>query len=407
VFQTSRKVTGFRVPRIALAVIVIVGGFGLGVPSSSPAADPALAAESSSASDCQGPLVITRGGSYAGCWSSGDPATLAVRIATSEPVELRDCRVSGSGLLVSNSVPNVKLAVRNCVFQGLYPGQRGRSGSYAMLVTSFDYLDVQHNLVVQKGGFKAIDWSGEGSVPAVTVKFNRARNIDGRHADGAGGYLDDAAGRDLLQFVQLDKVNGPGIEIAWNEVVNWPFSSNPEDNISVYKSGGTPGSPLLIHDNYIEGAYPPDPSTDRYYGGGILVGDEGGAWSVVRDNIVVAPTNYGVAIAGGTNNVLRGNRVVSSGQLSDGRPIAAQNVGVYVWNNSAPAAWGNNSAFENVAGLSKPGKGRNDWWLPDCTGRCDNTHFRPQSQAVTREDEKSERVRWRDRLAAAGATVGP
>ena len=61
---------------------------------------------------------------------------------------------------------------------------------------------------------------------------------------------------ELMQFLQIEKVqNVPGIEIGWNQVINEPGKSRVEDNISIYESSGTSGSPILIHDNYINGAY--------------------------------------------------------------------------------------------------------------------------------------------------------
>ena len=110
--------------------------------------------------------------------------------------------------------------------------------------------------------------------PGQTVKVmgNQALNIDGRHSDGNGGFLTGPSDNDFVQFLQLDKVtNVPGMEVAWNEVVNQPSASRVEYNINLYKSGGTAASHILIHDNYIQGAFPALPATQGFSGGGILL----------------------------------------------------------------------------------------------------------------------------------------
>jgi hypothetical protein len=363
-----------------------------------PSSDP-LTVAPAGLTDCEGPLLVTRGGTYSGCWSSTIAGQPAVKVATTEPVTFTRCTITGPSILVISAVPNVKLTVTDCHLADLAPGASAQP-DYAIRVSGFDYLRAEHNLIEGHGGVKASGWSGAPTASPVLVRYNRARRIDGR-VSGANG----ATGKVNLTFVQLDNVrNAPGVEIAWNEVINKPFTSAVEDNISVFASGGTAGSPLDVHDNYIEGGYPVDPATGDYSGGGILLGDNGGEWSVARDNQVVATTNYGVAIAGGAHNRLYRNRVVASGVLPDGRTIAAQNVGVYVWSVLGTPTE-DNDAFDNEAAWQGPA-GRNDWWLPDCTGRCDNVHLGGEAP-VTRSDEAAERDRWRDKHQRAGVTLGP
>jgi len=365
---------------------------------------------------CDGPLVITSGGSYSGCWSSASPGTVTVRVATSEPVTLTRCTIRGRFILVASTVPHTKLTVTDCRLVAGGRAGPGRHPDYAIEVDAFDSLHVERNRIDGKGGVKAKHWSGAGGARPVLVRANLVSNVDGRVRDARGAVT----GAEKLQFVQLDHVRGAaGVEIAWNEVRNQPGRSAVEDNISVFASGGTPASPIDIHDNYIEGGWPPDPVAGGYSGGGVLLGDGGGDWSVARDNQVVATTNHGLGIAGGSHNRLVGNRVVASGELADGRRPASQNVGVFVWHQpaatdgegarAAPDPGDNaaydNAAYDNAVGWQK-GDGRNDWWLPDCSGNCANRHLRDGGR-ITRADEAAERDRWRAKLAAADVRPGP
>jgi hypothetical protein len=79
-----------------------------------------------------------------------------------------------------------------------------------------------------------------------------------------------------------------------------------EDHISVYNSHGTSQYPIDISFNRVRGG------TSRS-GGGITVGDRGGSWLNVHDNIVVKVANSGIGVAGGNNIRVENNRVDNRG----------------------------------------------------------------------------------------------
>ncbi len=145
---------------------------------------------------------------------------------------------------------------------------------------------------------------------------------------------------------QFDKVTGGGNRIGDNLAVNILGKSHPEDVINVYKSSGTAEDPIQIVGNKIRGGGPSDS------GGGIMTGDGGGAYIVVKDNILVDPGQYGIAIAGGHHIQILDNKV-----FAKRRPFT--NVGIYVWNQSkAPShshsVKGNQVKWLNKAGVENP-----------------------------------------------------
>jgi hypothetical protein len=360
------------------------------------------------------PLVITRGGTYTGNWQSQDADEPAVRVATKEPVTIVRSILEGRGELVVSRVPGADVTIRNSKGRALYPGGSGRSPGRFVSAESVGNLVVANNELEGTAGIYVLGWQGDPAAgQSLKIVGNRVRNIDGRRTDGAGGF--SQTNFDLVQFVQLDKVSGvSGMEVAWNEVVNKPSVSRVEDNINIYLSGGTPSSPLLIHDNYIQGAYPNRPASGRYSGGGILLGDghpgsgeQSSAWVRAYNNQVVGTTNHGIAIAAGHDIAFHDNRVVSSGRLPDGGLLAAQNVGLYVWNLYHLSDFTNNVATDNVVGWYQPAhRHRNDWWLPDCS-RCGNNQRLKGGSAITLEDEASELTAWRSKVADAGVGIGP
>ncbi len=120
------------------------------------------------------------------------------------------------------------------------------------------------------------------------------------------------------QFVQFDKVNGPGNIISNNSGENVMGKSNPEDAISLYQSSGTPANPILITGNQIRGGGP------SKSGGGIMLGDSGGAYQTASNNTLVNPGQYGIGIAGGSHISVVNNTVYGTQQ-----PFT--NVGIYVY----------------------------------------------------------------------------
>ena len=146
----------------------------------------------------------------------------------------------------------------------------------------------------------------------VNVSFNNFLNVRGPMPRG--------------QFVQFDKVKGPGNRIKCNVGQNITGQSYPEDAISLYQTYGDAADPVQVIGNKIKGG---GPSTS---GGGIMLGDSGGSHQVAKDNILVDPGQYGIAISSGTNLTITGNSVYARQQ-----PFT--NVGIYVWNQySSPCS---------------------------------------------------------------------
>lgn len=137
----------------------------------------------------------------------------------------------------------------------------------------------------------------------------------------------------------------------------------------------------------------------------MLLGD-GLSWTAyveAYNNQVVSTSNYGVAIASGHDMVFQHNRVLSSGLFPDGWRIAAQNVGVYIWDLYVlgPMSFYNNTAHDNLVGWADQlGTGRNDWWIPDVTSF-------PWPGEVTRAVEAAAFASWRSKVVAGDVPVGP
>ncbi|MCJ8163499.1 glycosyl hydrolase [Pontibacter sp. E15-1] len=266
-----------------------------------------------------GPIVITKGGTYTGNWESNDSEVSAVEIKTSEPLIILNSNIRGAGYLIKSWYNSANLVVRNTSGYGLPPTpyQNYKKPRRFVTVNNFKNLVIENCYLEQTAGIYAGTMYEGNGTPNETIKirYNIAKNIDSRVYGG---------NEDHSQFVQFNfRGNLPNAEIAWNQIINSPDLSRVEDNISIHNSKGTASSPIKIHDNYIQGAYPIPSTSISYSGGGILSDGDGDASSCTAfveayNNQLVNLGNYSMGIASGNNIHYHNNRAVNSATFEDG-----------------------------------------------------------------------------------------
>jgi parallel beta-helix repeat protein len=202
---------------------------------------------------------------------------------------LQFSNLAGNNLLFKDCE---NIIIRNCYF--------AESADEAISIENGKNFTIENNLFANnESGIYALRTKGE-----IVIRNNQFVNVKGPVPRG--------------QYVQFDDCSGPGNIIENNKGESWPGESDPEDLVSVFKSGGTPESPIIIRNNIFRGG---GPSTS---GGGIMTGDTDGGYVIVENNILVDPGQYGIAIAGGKSIIIRNNKVF-------GRSQRFTNVGIYVW----------------------------------------------------------------------------
>jgi hypothetical protein len=149
-------------------------------------------------------------------------------------------------------------------------------------------------------------------------------------------------------FVQFNNVSGPGCRVNYNKFENVLGESNPEDAISMFKSSGTPTDPIQIIGNQIRGGGP------SKSGGGIMLGDNGGSYQIAKDNALVNPGQYGIAISGGDHISVINNKIYAKQQ-----PFT--NVGLYIW-AQANAACSFNVIRDNQVNWNRKDGTKNHAW---------------------------------------------
>jgi hypothetical protein len=355
-----------------------------------------------------GKKTISAGGTYTGNWMGASGAE-AVEITTTEAVTLLNCRIKGNPTLNLIKVPtDVNLTMENCV-STCNPPPSYNDLPGRLLNTQSGTLSIQR-CTLYKGG---IYLQGADN-RAITIKYNKGYNFEGRYGDGAGGYRAVLCGQ-TRQFFQI---NGPrdstAIEIAWNQIVNKANESATEDVISIYETSGTSGNHMLVHDNFIHGAYSIDPENNAgsYSGGGILTdgGNSGNlcAYIDIYSNQIVSTQNYAIAINNGHDISIHDNTGISSGKLTaDGPRLAYLNIGAIMWeyNGWSPSStyYYNNVMSNNYLRWSDTAGTANPGWYPAAANTgCSVSN--DEGGEVSFATQEAEWGTWATKLSGAGIT---
>lgn len=292
------------------------------------------------------PFTANSGGTFTGLKILGDGEP-CVYVRTNQLLTFIDCDFAFTNTTEgSTAIQAIRFdwggcqaVFQNCRFFGINPNVAGRFIKRAIDFQFGVKLHVE-DCYFQGGGIYV------GDVDAamdLVVRNNLARNIEGRYSDGDGGWVNGethGTHHEYVQFLQLNAPSGQtwsnGAVIEWNEVINDPGDSRPEDVISVHQIGGTSGNPVLIENNLVWGAYPSVPSTFGYTGGGIMCqdGSQGvsGSYVVARGNTVLNTSNYGIAAAAGNDILIEDNVILKTPNLVAGGQTVDLDNGIYVRN---------------------------------------------------------------------------
>ncbi|MES2216993.1 MAG: hypothetical protein V4501_01135 [Pseudomonadota bacterium] len=363
--------------------------------------------------------IIT--GNYQGTMTSP-----AINVQSGSPVTIINSVVTGPGDLIYGQ--GVDLTVIHTSGISTNPNVAGQQKGMFIHIEGAVSLDIENNTAQgPRFGIYINSYVGNfNHTEPMRIINNVFSNIDARPSDGQGGYV--TSGEWNGHGIQLNQVhNTPNVEIAWNQIINTPRMSQCSDIINIYESSGTATSHILIHDNYVQGAYPANPG-DKYTGGGIITdgspndtAQNATAYIDVYNNQVVSSANYGLSIAAGHDNHFYSNRVISSGYLSDHTfiPMSYSN-GINNYNNyNQPATtfYNNLTELNNPVGLiasqgSGPNGGasgiprRSDYYLPGQSGNT-NVSFQPaNAQNPTNANEQQELALWQTKLKAKHKKIG-
>lgn len=228
------------------------------------------------------------------------------------------------------------VTIRNCFFNGSAKEAIDLNGSFNITVINCLFARVE---------------CGVYALNCQTIKINNNQFVNVRQRR-------DNDGKSRGQFVQFNSCGGSGNEIMNNKGENFNGESDPEDLISMYRSSGTAASPTIISGNMFRGGGPSDS------GGGIIAGDNGGGNTIIENNVLLNPGQYGLSIAGGSNIIIRNNKVFSKQFPWSNNPL-------YMW-AQAGAGCSNNTVINNRASWTDKNGNKNGGWD---AGNCGGSAF--------------------------------
>jgi chitinase len=345
-----------------------------------------------------GQIVITRGGTYTFAIGNNNPNIPAVEIKTTELVRLYRCTIWSMGLGIQATEGNASVQIDSCTIWIVPPG-----GDAIQVHNPGPECLVSHCSI--SGATNAIeisDWRPSTN-SWVSINWNRITNCQN---DGHAI---------LLNGIRSD----PNIAIGWNEITNQFGRSKPADAINIYQSSGMPGAPILVHNNFVQGVAPPNPSQTGFTSSGIVTdgithGDASRATANVEiayNQVVGCPTT-GIALAMGLMQIAHHNTIVSSGLAPNGQPYAWAWLGICIEGDSRyqPAAWLKWMQLQNnVVGCNDHTGSRTDLflWYPDVSDSYCQGNVSLHDGPITLADEQVQWTAWKQKIASNHVTVGP
>lgn len=330
----------------------------------------------------------------------------AIYVTSSQAVTIQNCTLKAQKYCISSLTNGSNITVRNSIGVVKNTTQAGQPAQRFLNLGQPASVVCENNTMI--GGGILLSGNSTATGRIAVIRYNRMINVDGRLSDGAGGYVYERGNVanvyfQAKQFIQVNTVTlDGGSEIAWNEIINDPFVSRPEDTMNFTNGAGVSGAPIRVHDNYIQGGCPTTPYVSTYSGCGFLT-ENTSNWIDFDDNQVVGYDNIGAHSAGGIHQNWRRNRLVSAGNVF-GRAMASRNRAMYIGSGSATyivvddTVWSWNNAASAQAGIGWNGN----------TGNTGNSETGTVALGgpTTEAHEAAELAIWRAKVAAAGVTIG-
>ena len=263
------------------------------------------------------------------------PGQAAIQIRNCENISVKNCAFVGIGAAIQVS-GSKNVSIENCAFVDLF--ESGSSGVVPQI--GVEIYQVQ-GLFVEDCLFEFVS-TGLYAADSedVTFKKNAIFNVLGPYPRG--------------QAVQFARVSGTRNLISENYILNESGISAPQDCINLFKSFGTKDYPIRVENNLISGDPTNGNQNQSSSGSGIMVGDGGGAFQLIRQNQLDSPGQVGIGVAGGDQIVIVENVV-------RGEVTKYSNVGISVW-SQYPAVSGNVMVMSNIIGWKNKDSRLNNHW---------------------------------------------
>lgn len=336
-----------------------------------------------------GSLNITKPGTYGGTDIDHPLVVTALTLSVGANDDVVLNYIKADSISVANGGNH--LTIINCTASG--------KGAYGIAVWRFRNVVIENNDVSGTWGILVRDM--DNTAQSLRIRYNLGINISGATGPNT---------RVKTSFIQLFKVHIPlDAEISYNVERQTRGIGASEDGISLAISGGTPGHPLKLHHNLIDGNfnYPVITAANHlsFSGSGIMAFDPAsdtnvteGGYSIISGNVVLACENQAFACAGGHDIEILGNRAVNDGSRTTFGSIGYQ---FWNWANKTPASvFGKNVSIHDNFSYWMVRGNRIDWSINRAAFQANNLSLNPTTEAIERDT-------YYKACSAGGIVFGP
>lgn len=366
----------------------------------------------------QGPLVITKGGTYSGLYIEGTASTPGITINTNQAVTITNCVINHPGIAIYAPNSGSNLTVSHCTGYGVNPNvNNGLIGNFVKAYKPVS-LTVTNCTSTNAGGPAVyVNQANAGCV--ISILYNWFINLWNTPSNGSGGWTPSGWTANNGHAIQVANAPQAVCEIGWNLVQNTAGASSSDDIINLYQTSGTSGVPIIVHDNFVNGGFAAIPNTQSNAGAAFLSDGDSAtagnecAYIQFNNNYAVNLGIKGGHIAAGHHITFNGHQVYCTGYTPDTLSIYAMNIGIAAANAMSdgtlyhdqllensnvyyvrPAHTAQNSTGSDTTGL---------YYIPDpsTVTTSNNTNWTAGSSSVA-----ALYAAWQAALATAGHTVG-
>jgi Right handed beta helix region len=353
-------------------------------------------------------ITITKGGWYSPQLTNSDAGSYAVSVNTTDYVEIAYAHVASKGGGIY-CCPGSNVQIVDCEIDAMNPNVYGAFTGFGIETMNAASTSIYSCRI---SGFRMGIWIQgtpglETSAP-VQIKYNEITRTNGCSSNAADAWLSPSFVNAQNQIEEnpwshaiclFELHADPNICVGYNLCDN-PIES--ADVIDIYDCSGTPGSPLLIFGNCIEGPLPQNVNT-AYFPGFSITTDGNPATPWNADQYVLIDQNYiyrgrgGIALWDGSNLQANNNFLAFDGLTPAGPQYVCQIYGLFLFSGITPNS-NTNSAVNNTIAFSQ---------YPVVQESNSGTVTGTILQAATQDAEGSAYVQWLMFMKANSMTVGP
>lgn len=343
-------------------------------------------------------------------WQDIKESLPLINITATKPVIIENCIFVNAGDMIHVRGLNSHVIIRNNIFVGLPPTINDFPHGRAVSVQYGKSVKIENNYLEQCRGFYIEDSEYDN----ILIRFNKAKNIDGRYNNASRQRLSNSP----AAFAKIRNLKAASINIAWNEIINYPGQSAMHAVILISRvltnSDWESVETINIDNNFIYGVWSfPSPEINADFDGAAIVvsGSENTKFVDARNNRIVA--GRGIWLGNASNTMISNNRLLFSGLHPNEKEYKPQQLTFSITDAYQSNAIRDNTIEENLVQFNVGQIAVNDVqltnkWTNVLINTTPSYYGNREKIGASLRDEKDEYIAWKyQAMVKNGYTIGP